>query len=125
MLAITPAGPRHRSHRKLISAVLSATAVKRLEPIQEEAARSFVFTLSTGNHKFSDVLRNTVTKSLVGVIFGESDDAHGGMTEADIEEYIRDQGQANDIFFKTTTPFAYLVDSLPWRTYPTLSSDIR
>ncbi|KAJ6544703.1 cytochrome P450 [Mycena sp. CBHHK59/15] len=128
-IALCRAGQRHRTYRKLVNGTLSSTASKSLWGVQERAAGDFVLQLlqqcvwqsPASGYKFLDVLRRSVGLNVVGIIFGSepaaADSNADGMTEEDMEVYIRQADHAHALFAQALTPFSYMVDWLPWLKY--------
>ncbi|KAJ3799037.1 cytochrome P450 [Lentinula aff. detonsa] len=130
-IALSPAGHRHRTYRKLVNSVLSANATKSLWPVQERAARMFVRELfnkcstisnkNTAEYEFLELLRRSVGMHVAGIIFGSElapeDSVGHGMTEKDVDDYIHAADVAHSLFGKALAPFAYMVDWLPWLKY--------
>ncbi|KAJ7583396.1 cytochrome P450, partial [Mycena floridula] len=118
-LALAPSGPTHRAHRKLINGNI------RLWSVQQASAQHFVkdiFSAYPGDsgkrpsdHQFLEILASRVSKSVAGIVFGEpAVDGGSGMTREEMDKYIRDADAAQALFTKTSVPFSYLVDSVPW-----------
>ncbi|KAH7882651.1 cytochrome P450 [Phlebopus sp. FC_14] len=135
-IALCPAGPRHKKHRKLVNTTLSPNASKRLWPVQERAARDFTLVLCRNNlqrpnglrdedkSNFLDLLRRSVGRNVVGIIFGSEVNAAAsgrsityGLTKPEIDDYIYHAEKAHELFTKTLSSFAYAVDWIPWLKY--------
>ncbi|KAH7882609.1 cytochrome P450 [Phlebopus sp. FC_14] len=135
-IAISPAGPRHKTYRKLVNVILSPNASKRLWPVQERAPRNFAVKLcrrflqrpsqASRNDvlEFLDMLRRSVGRHVVGIVFGtqvtvDAEDSgrsitSHGLTEVEMDDYIHRADEAHALFARALVPFAYIVDWIPW-----------
>ncbi|TFK86083.1 cytochrome P450 [Polyporus arcularius HHB13444] len=109
-VAFSPAGPRHRKYRKLLSSSLNTHAARRLSSLQQSSALQLLRALLESPERLSDHVRASIGNNTVNIVFGEQ------ISTPDFD-YIALADDAHHKFALAATPYRYAVDYLPLLKY--------
>ncbi|RDX54729.1 cytochrome P450 [Lentinus brumalis] len=105
-LAFSPAGPRHREYRKLLSSSLNSNAARRLSSLQQSSAVQLLRALIDSPQQLRDHIRDSISSNTVNIVFGEQ------ISTPDFD-YIALADDAHYKFALAATPYRYAVDFFP------------
>ncbi len=105
-LAFSPAGPRHREYRKLLSSSLNSNAARRLSSLQQSSALQLLRALIDSPQQLRDHIRASISSNTVNIVFGEQ------ISTPDFD-YIALADDAHYKFALAATPYRYAVDFFP------------
>lgn len=107
-VALNPGGEQHRRYRRLLSKVLSSTAVRKFRSLEQRAAEVFLQDLYRTPQEFPTHIRDSVGNMIVDLSYGREPKV-GNSGYIDYAEYV------HEIFGYAARSFAFLVDIIPLR----------